>query len=869
MGEAAGLAIGIIGLSGLFNNAVDCFEYVQIGRGFGRDFQTSLLKLDVARLRLTRWGESVGLGSALDEAQSLESTVFSAKAVPLAERILGQIQDLFADAERVSQRFQQNPAHDSIADLDAAPASLHQKMRDLAIRRQGRAGLRKKAKWALYEEKQLSRLIEDIHDLVNDLVGLLPAVDVQQRLCEAEISEMDREADLTLLRDAAADQDKLLSDAIGKVIGSPSASCNVTTFQNSPLRKGQIRLLELLPGTNESPLSGNLHVVDLDSYELDSSKGAEFEALSYVWGSEKKPYSLHTPTGCIALTESLYVFLKRIRQQEGRRLLWADAACINQDDVLEKESQVRLMSVIYSTANRVIADLGEASADTESTLQFMDSYWRTAIWAGGDVKSFGKATTSEEVALFLGIPFDELEPPEAGFELPALDDERWQKLKHFFSRPWFTRLWIVQEFVLAKDVLFHCGPHIIDWRHLVASCIAYGPKAQYQLLSCYNLHEMRDTPSVSLFSIMGFLRCIRTLKQSPGGIGFLQSLSAGRLWKQFSRFHLVDLLQYFRNCKCKLERDRYFALLQVASDLSPDDHPDLAVDYTTDTNELVLRIGRLLIQQTNGVEMFLRSGLWTSPAAHIPSWLQDFARSKTTVFDLAEHESTHSAAGDTTFRVLLCTDSSNGISVKGYRFDEVKDTAPQLTVDGATILDDVVAYVKAGCEIVGKMNDGKWNVDILQDVAMTLCANTFSVAETRSLVFGFCLVLIYSYQPQETRNWEDASRELLQLLGESQTITSQEQMEALYAFMQEMYVPLLQRLRPSITQGGHFANLPLITEPGDEIWIIQGCRLPVVLRKSHDYLSMYRLVGSCYCHGIMKGEILDQDNFSFSDVQIH
>ncbi|KAH6703050.1 prion-inhibition and propagation-domain-containing protein, partial [Leptodontidium sp. MPI-SDFR-AT-0119] len=40
---------------------VDCFEYVQFGRHFGRDFETSQLALDCATLRLTRWGESVNI----------------------------------------------------------------------------------------------------------------------------------------------------------------------------------------------------------------------------------------------------------------------------------------------------------------------------------------------------------------------------------------------------------------------------------------------------------------------------------------------------------------------------------------------------------------------------------------------------------------------------------------------------------------------------------------------------------------------------------------------------------------------------------------------------------------------------------------
>ena len=60
MGPAE-LTVGVVGLVGLFKDDVDCFEYIQLGRNFGRDFQTSFLKFGIARLRLSRWGQALGL----------------------------------------------------------------------------------------------------------------------------------------------------------------------------------------------------------------------------------------------------------------------------------------------------------------------------------------------------------------------------------------------------------------------------------------------------------------------------------------------------------------------------------------------------------------------------------------------------------------------------------------------------------------------------------------------------------------------------------------------------------------------------------------------------------------------------------------
>jgi hypothetical protein len=240
--EVGGLTVGVLALAGLFNNAVDCFEYVQLGRNFGKNFQTSLLKLDNARLRLSRWGQSVGMSGDLNDLQSLNQTLGSAQDKGKAEGILGQILELFAEAEGVSSkikcRVKPNDAtlivYDPQTDLEPMTATLHQKMRELCIKRQNRTGLRQKAKWALYEEKHFRRLIEDVTDLVNDLVDLFPAAQASQRaLCEIEVSELGTEESLPVLKEIAASQDKYLEAAIAKVVEDRKGNSYSVTFSGN------------------------------------------------------------------------------------------------------------------------------------------------------------------------------------------------------------------------------------------------------------------------------------------------------------------------------------------------------------------------------------------------------------------------------------------------------------------------------------------------------------------------------------------------------------------------------------------------------------------------------------------------------------
>ncbi|KAF2734182.1 hypothetical protein EJ04DRAFT_512682 [Polyplosphaeria fusca] len=226
--EPVSLAVSVGALAGLFNNAVDCFEYVQLGRSFGTDFQTSLLKLDNARLRLSRWGQAVGLSGNLEYARSLQEAAVSKENIDQAEEVLGQIIKLFAEAEGISTEYKRSANSDdrnfaileAHADMDDLGQTLHEKMRELCIKRQNGTTLRKKVKWALYEEKHFKKLLKDIVDLVSDLLEVFPAVKQEQlKLCEIEVSEIGMEF-LSVLLDIVRAQDKDLEAAISAAMKS-------------------------------------------------------------------------------------------------------------------------------------------------------------------------------------------------------------------------------------------------------------------------------------------------------------------------------------------------------------------------------------------------------------------------------------------------------------------------------------------------------------------------------------------------------------------------------------------------------------------------------------------------------------------------
>lgn len=220
--ETARLAIGAVDLSNVFTTCVDCFEYVQLGRNCGKDYKRSLLKLDLVKLRLSRWADAVnesnthfdGLGSSADDAR-------------MAAEILREIIIVFANTEKASARYKTKAAAGELAvynadtDLEPDLQSMHHKMRELAIRRQQRSNFTQKAAWALYEEKHFRRLIEDVTAHVDALIKLFPAAEQrQQQRCLQEVMDIQSEPGLPALEQAAEGVDEQLRSYVQQVIAN-------------------------------------------------------------------------------------------------------------------------------------------------------------------------------------------------------------------------------------------------------------------------------------------------------------------------------------------------------------------------------------------------------------------------------------------------------------------------------------------------------------------------------------------------------------------------------------------------------------------------------------------------------------------------
>lgn len=215
----------------------------------------------------------------------------------------------------------------------------------------------------------------------------------------------------------------------------------VEEFEYDDLAEDDFRLIKLLRAQ-----TGSVEL-QLESFSLSSAP--PYDALSYKWETESELRKSRVICNgrCFMLSPDLHVALHRIyllqslvkHGTEYIMYLWNDFTCINQRNIKEREVQVLKMADIYAGAQRAIVWLGPA--DRLSNLALLS--------IPGIIERL-----SEHEGL---VPKTRLET--AGLENMAL----WEAYGEFFHKPWFERLWVLQEAVLASQITLICGEIVVDW----------------------------------------------------------------------------------------------------------------------------------------------------------------------------------------------------------------------------------------------------------------------------------------------------------------------------------------------------------------------------------------------------------------------
>lgn len=116
----------------------------------------------------------------------------------------------------------------------------------------------------------------------------------------------------------------------------------------------EIRVLDLDAGVSTSPLNGHLRHISLDVLEKPL-----YETISYAWGETTLAEHILVAGGVINIPASAVSALQYMRLPDKSRALWIDCICIDQQDEMEKNHQVALMSDIYTNSQQTLSYIGE------------------------------------------------------------------------------------------------------------------------------------------------------------------------------------------------------------------------------------------------------------------------------------------------------------------------------------------------------------------------------------------------------------------------------------------------------------------------------------------------------------------------------
>lgn len=258
-----------------------------------------------------------------------------------------------------------------------------------------------------------------------------------------------------------------------------------------------IRLLVIEPGASGDDLRTRLQVVSLRD-------APRYEALSYTWGAHGDKVELACSSTWVPVPRNLVTALKRLRLPDKPRHVWADAICINQEDLPERGQQVSIMRHIFHTASRVVVWVGEdASGCAAAAFKTICTIVRAWTPPGEKLRY-----ASYDLA-FESMPAGELEALQR-----SVSAEDWKALQVFFESIYFRRFWVIQELALSQSAVVTWGDHHIAWP-LVGICAAWlltkgwNFRVEAPITAAYNAFMIYVLPiaqnsSISVFSKLDF-----------------------------------------------------------------------------------------------------------------------------------------------------------------------------------------------------------------------------------------------------------------------------------------------------------------------------------------------------------------------------
>jgi hypothetical protein len=594
-----------------------------------------------------------------------------------------------------------------------------------------------------------------------------------------------------------------------------SQKCTMPRYYYSSLQPGTAayRLLKL-----ERSSTGISYQIVTRSLK----KPPPYEAISYRWGSSAITSAIAIGDTYLGITDSIAAILKAMAPHSGYRYLWIDFVCINQEDLFEKDSQISLMREIYSQAAHVIAYLGDAPGNDNALLQdFLPRLPKFLVTASLDRLINQSSPT----------PFDE--DPEGG-----------RAMQRLLANDYWSRVWIIQELVLANSISILYGGSAMEW-DLFSSAVR-AIRVQYDgswamRLDMPNFHQL----------LMASNRV--------GNIVDIQEL----LRKQGTKLHLSDVVLLSSQSLCTNPEDKVNGLLGLSSNVED-------VDVQPDHRRPVAQVyARVTLNGMRNAKFTLLNiaGLWRQPIYPLPSWVPDLSM-PTPLYPLDNFQSKYHAGGgqEPQFRTL---DDMTRLQIQGVLVDRIKAVSATPGNLVSAMPENLVSTMNINLQFLraeGERHREFWRLAESHVPDVYFNGQSRDEALWRTLIGDefFADSGIHFPAPEVLgKDYANFKRIFIAACEPDNAIDGVDTLDGFPIFWApiQSYRRIASMMgkksftrRFAVTQKGFMCLVLKGTEVGDSICVFTGSKTAYVLRGGDG--KKQKLVSEAYVHGFMMGEAM-------------
>ncbi|OCK92945.1 uncharacterized protein K441DRAFT_151300 [Cenococcum geophilum 1.58] len=555
----------------------------------------------------------------------------------------------------------------------------------------------------------------------------------------------------------------------------------------------------------------------------------DYSALSYVWGSPDDTRTILLNEKEVTIRANLEAALRSLRCEPEFRnglKLWADAICIDQANINERNHEVQHMGRIYGRADTV------------------------TVWLGSEVKCIRSAIQALRECGNTLHDMDNLTPTGILQLSTALSPA----LIHISNRPYWERLWIIQEIAIGTPCMaLFLGRVRVPWDY-AALLAAFYEMAGNQL-DCIRPDTYPDLSGQILKASHRLSRLMLYVDARRGPVS-----AASNYFGTLSRLLDMGSLTTVSD-----DRDHVYGLLAL---LPPSVSTRITPDYSLSVGLTFCDLARAIIEDAGTFNLLFSH---SSIKGSIPSWCPDF-RVESNFLLYSSYWETCETSGDIKIDYKFSEDKTI-LVCKGWRMDTVDSCgrAPQNAEDDVTskVSDRLAVQPRRGKH--GYALDTSIKTRLLRAILMSTRyeppegATLFDVPWLCDVELDSELFQKFGW-PKFTQSQLMCDISTLQRANAGYQIWGLE-FRALFSSEIKPYNPdefheLWNDLMeyPGIgrtlftTSGGFLGSTRCDLKQGDLIYAIAGCKFPVLLRLKGDYFQM---VGECYVEGLMLGESLE------------